>query len=181
MAIPAAAILTGAAAKKTADYIKKDMKKHMTKPKTTAMVKSQAKIPEVIYQNTGPAALSSSDQVKITRMLLKADREKRQIQALTSILQSPIIQIVGTVVVCEYLEAEEMISSGWSTGIEAGAVTVVGLQALKEYGIAGLGVAAAGIGAAGITNLAGKELPGGYSYWDAAQDGLKGSLGLSFL
>jgi len=92
-------------------------------------------------------SLKSTDQIKALRMLLKADKEARQSQLLVSLLGSPIIQVVGTVLACELMEKNEIIGSGWATGIETGTIALVGLHTLKNYGLSGLGV----VGAAGLT------------------------------
>lgn len=119
--------------------------------KTTAI----AKIPEDIsagYLVPG-SKMNSGDQVKLARLLIKAEREKNNLETLkqlgTVIAGSPIVQIVGTVLICEWMENKDdpWISSGWATGIEAGTIALVGLHVLQNYGFMGLGIA----GTAGLT------------------------------
>lgn len=122
---------------------------------TTKAISTPVKKPAYIP----PKATSSADAVKITRMLLKADKQARELQTIgdlgRTLIASPLVQVVGVILACEWMENKEdpWISSGWATGIEAGSIALVGLHVLKEYGLTGVGIA----GAAGLTGAAVSE------------------------
>lgn len=87
-----------------------------------------------------------TEQYKIAKLALKAKREETAILLLRQLIASPLVQIIGTVALTEYLESEKVISSRWAGAVEGGVITMVGLQALKDYGVIGAGSLALGTG-----------------------------------
>lgn len=105
-----------------------------------------------------PPKKQKSDQEKAMRLLIKLEKEKgRNIEKAKAwdiarlIIASPMAQIVGTVAIAEILEDHGILSGRWAGAIEGGVITMVGLQALKEYGVMGAGVVGLGAGTGALT------------------------------
>jgi len=135
---------------------------------------------EISSKSLTSAALSSKDNLKLARMIIKAKKESDQTAAMIHLLKTPLVQIALSVIAVEYAEHQEILSGRAAGALEGGITAVVGLHALKEYGVIGMGVAGAGLGLGALIGET-AELPGGYGTWDALVDWLKGSMGLTFL
>lgn len=99
-----------------------------------------------------------TDQEKAMRLLIKLEKEKgrnmdkaKAWDILRLVVASPMAQIVGTVAIAEGLEKGGILSGRWAGAIEGGVITMVGLQALKDYGILGAGILGGGLGIGALT------------------------------
>lgn len=118
-------------------------------------------------------ALTTSDLN--TRALVRLEKERRKTlreQAAWNLaataVRSPLVQICGTVALAEYLEYKGVLSSRWAGAIEGGVIAMVGLQALKEYGVLGAAGLGLGIGGGALFG-AQQETP---AWWDALSAGV---------
>lgn len=123
---------------------------------------------------------STANDVKIVKLLLKAEQKRADTLLIRQLIASPLVQMIGTVFAAELAEEAGLITDTWSGAIEGGMLAMVGLQAIKDYGLIPGGAVASAMGLGALANTSG-ELPGGYGTWDAVKDWLKGSLGLTFL
>jgi len=93
--------------------------------------------------------MTQSNEIKLVKAKAKARRQELEIQAasqlIRAVLASPLVQIIGTVVVTEAMENAGWISGRWAGAVEGGVITMVGLQALKDYGLIGAGTLGLGI------------------------------------
>jgi len=121
--------------------------------------------------------ITSDNDVKIIRMLIKAQKQQNDFAAMAQLLRSPIVQMVGTVLLAELAEEAGILSPSWAGAIEGGVVTMVGLQAIKDYGLIPGGALASAMGIGALSG-GGDELPGGYGTWDLLKDFWKGVLGM---
>jgi len=90
--------------------------------------------------------IDSRDIVKLARIRAKEKKQARDLAAITAFISSPLVQMIGTVGLTEYLEKQEILSSRWAGAIEGGIITMVGLQALKDFGVIGGAVIGGGLG-----------------------------------
>lgn len=88
---------------------------------------------------------------KIRKLELQAQKKAQDTALLRQIVASPLVQIVGTVAVTETLESMGVLSGRWAGAVEGGIITMVGLQALKDYGVIGAGMVGAGLGLGALT------------------------------
>ncbi len=88
-----------------------------------------------------------TESIRLERERRKTLAEAQRWQFLNSLVRSPIVQLVGTVALAEYLEHQKVLSSRWAGALEGGVITMVGLQALKEYGVIGALAVGGGLGA----------------------------------
>lgn len=93
--------------------------------------------------------------MKATRIAVKAVENDRVMQIIQQLATSPMVQMVGTVAIAEVLESLGLLSSRWAGALEGGVITMVGLQALKDFGVVGAGAIA---GTMGIGALSGGDL-----------------------
>lgn len=94
--------------------------------------------------------MATSDAVKLAKMAKEARREEMAWGVLRTLIASPAFQLVGTVAVAEYAEHQGWLSGRWAGALEGGVIAMVGMQAYKEMGLAGLGLfGSAMIGGAG--------------------------------
>jgi len=119
-----------------------------------------------------------SDAVKLAKLAKQSRQEEQLILLLRQAIASPLVQIIGTVALTEALENAGIISGRWAGAVEGGVITMVGLQALKDYGVIGAGSLGLGIGLGALTegNI-GELLSAGSS---AASGGLLPLLGKLF-
>jgi hypothetical protein len=111
-----------------------------------------------------------SDALKLAKLQLKAQREAQAWATVRTAIASPVVQLVGSVAIAEILENQGILSGKWAGALEGGVIAMVGLQALKDYGV--IGASALGLGITG-GGLLGEF--GGMSSFDAfAQGGTTG-------
>lgn len=92
------------------------------------------------------------------KVLVKLEKERRktlnQVQAwdlVKTLVRSPMVQMVGSVAITEVLEDADILSSRWAGAIESGVIAMVGLQALKDYGVIGAAGLGLGMGLGALT------------------------------
>lgn len=88
---------------------------------------------------------------KIRKLELQAAKRAQDMAVLQQFIASPLVQILGTVAAAEGLEHAGILSSRWAGAVEGGVITMVGLQALKDYGLLGAGSLGLGLGLGAIT------------------------------
>ena len=110
--------------------------------------------------------MAASDAVKLERERRKTLRETQTMNIVNGLVRSPIVQLVGTVALAEYLESQHILSDRWAGALEGGVITMVGLQALKEFGTVGAAGLALGMGSGAIQ---GSDTP---SWWKALAAGI---------
>lgn len=93
----------------------------------------------------------------VTKHAVKLERERRKTIAmqenrllLRQALASPLVQIIGGITITEAAQSLGILNSKWAGGIEGSIVTMVGLQALKDYGIIGAGAMGFGFSAGSL-------------------------------
>lgn len=114
-----------------------------------SMSNSKAKSPEA----SGGSARSSASmklEEKLLRRKLKAAARAQDTALLAQFLSSPLVQIIGSVAVTEILEEVGILSPRWAGAVEGGIIAMVGLEALKNYGVIGAGALNLGIASGGI-------------------------------
>lgn len=97
-----------------------------------------------------------SNAITINAVRLERERRKTMNQAetwalLKMLIASPLVQIVGTVALTEILESQDIISGRWAGAVEGGVISMVGLQALKDYGVIGASALGLGMGLGAVT------------------------------
>lgn len=90
--------------------------------------------------------MAAKEDYKIAKLQIKARKQELELAMLRQLIASPLVQIIGTVALTEGLENAGLISSRWAGAVEGGVITMVGLQALKDYGLIGAGTLGLGIG-----------------------------------
>jgi hypothetical protein len=100
---------------------------------------------------------TSSSTAEGIKGLIRMEKERRKTireahawDLLKTVARSPIAQMVGTVAVAEVLENEGILSGRWAGALEGGVIAMVGLQALKDYGVLGAAGLGLGIGTGSI-------------------------------
>jgi len=96
--------------------------------------------------------MSDKQDLKILKLKLKAQKEAAMLQEVGAFMRSPLVQIIGGVAVTELLEKADVLSGRWAGAIEGGIIAMIGLQALKDYGI--YGASALGVGVLGGSVIA---------------------------
>lgn len=91
-----------------------------------------------------------NNEEKLLKRKLKAAARAQDMAMLSQFLSSPLVQVIGSVAVTEILEEAGILSSRWAGAVEGGIIAMVGLQALKEYGVIGAGALNLGIASGGI-------------------------------
>lgn len=72
--------------------------------------------------------------------------ELRELSNIGKILiASPIVQMLGTVLIAETAEKAGILSERWAGALEGGVIAMIGLQALKDYGVLGAGALGVGL------------------------------------
>jgi len=89
---------------------------------------------------------------KLEKERRKTVREVQVWELAKTLARSPMVQMVGSVAVTELLEEAGVLSGKWAGALEGGVIAMVGLQALKEYGVIGAGALGLGIGAGTIAS-----------------------------
>jgi hypothetical protein len=102
--------------------------------------------------------MKDTEAVKLAKMQLKAQREARAMGLARQVVASPVFQLVGSVAIAEILENQGILSARWAGALEGGVIAMVGLQAMKEYGVWGTLMELGGLGTG---SLIGETLGGG--------------------
>jgi len=95
----------------------------------------------------------SSNELKLARLQMKARKQELEYSLLRQAIASPLVQMIGTVAVTEALEYAGILSGRWAGAIEGGVITMVGLQALKDYGVIGAGTLGLGMGVGSLLGM----------------------------
>lgn len=100
--------------------------------------------------------MAKQSAATINTVRLERERRKtmqqQELWALSKmVVASPMFQILGTVAITEILENQKVLTSRWAGAVEGGVITMVGLQALKDYGVIGAAVVGGGIGLGSLT------------------------------
>lgn len=88
---------------------------------------------------------------KLEKERRKTVRESQAWELAKVLVRSPMVQMVGSVAVAEVLEEVGILSGKWAGALEGGVITMVGLQALKDYGVIGAGALGLGVGLGALT------------------------------
>jgi len=102
--------------------------------------------------------MTTKEDIKLAKLQLKAAKHAQDMAVVRQLVSSPVVQLVGTVAIAELLEAGGILSGKWAGALEGGVIAMVGLQALKDYGVLGAGALGLGIGAGTIAGSGPLEL-----------------------
>lgn len=91
-----------------------------------------------------------TEALKLAKLNLRAVKAREDALLMRQIIASPLVQIVGTVLISEAAEKCGLLSANWANALEGGVIAMIGLQALKDYGVLGPMALGLGIGAGGL-------------------------------